>query len=116
MPCGNIPLCFMRLATTFLQAPSTTYADRQTARPIQRVVHALLVGREVVDLALEVVALLLAVAATGVQVLQFLDYGGHAPLAQQAAPALEPWSPETRDRNSGRRGGAFDTSSVLRGA
>ena len=24
----------------------------------------------------------------------------HAPLAQQAAPALEPWSPETRDRNS----------------
>ena len=76
-----IPLCFMRAATTFLHADSTT------PLPIG-VVHPLLVLGEVVDLALDVVALLVGVAATGVQFLEFLDDRSDAALPQQAAPAL----------------------------
>ena len=79
-----MPPCFMRLATTFLHALSTCRCRSADRDADTAVIHPLFVLREIVDLALEVVAVLLGVATAGVQFLEFLDHGGHAPLTQQA--------------------------------
>ena len=83
-----MPLCFKRAATTCLQALSTVPLpiDRPSSRK-RAVIHALLVGREVVDLTLEVVAQR-RLLATVAQRREFLDHRRAPTVAEHAAPAL----------------------------